>query len=100
VLETLADVFGIEVRAFRQRRRNSPLRAVGAHCLCRYAGLTQREAAAVLEVGSGAAISLQLRKLAAELPKDRKLRRLVSKAEKQLGSLRTQSLTCNLRADP
>jgi len=89
VLKTLAAVFGVEVRAFRQRRRNSSLRAVGAHCLCRYAGLTQREAAAVLEVGSGAAISQQLRKLTAELPKDRRLRRLVSKAENQLGSLRT-----------
>jgi len=91
VLDTLANVFAVELNAFRQRRRNSPLRAVAAHCLCRHAGLTQREAAALLEVGSGAAISQQLRKLAAELPKDRKLRRLVGKAEERLEDLRACS---------
>ena len=100
VIELLGDVFVVEVNAFRQRRRNSPLRAVAARCMCRYAGLTQREVAGVLEVGSGAAISHQLRKLAAELPKNRKLRRLLSKAEQRLDALRTHPLTSNSRADP
>jgi len=100
VLETLAKVFAVEVNAFRRRRRNSPLRPVAAHCLCRYAGLTQREVAPLLDVGSGAAISHQLRKLAVQLPQDRRLRRLVNMAEKRLNTLRTESLTSNSRADP
>ena len=100
VLDVLCDVLAVEVDAFRQRRRNSLLRAVAAHCLCRYGGLTQRDAASILNVGSGAAISHQLRKLAAELPKDRKLRRLVKTAEDRLKTLRDESLTFNSRADP
>ena len=88
ILELLADVFGVPVDEFRQRRRNSSLRGVAARFLCRYAGLTQREVAAVLQAGSGAAISQQMKKVAEQLPKDRRLRRLVEEAEERLNALR------------
>ncbi len=41
--------------------------------------LTQRETADVLGLGSGAAVRLQLRRLAKELPADRDLRRHVDR---------------------
>jgi hypothetical protein len=40
----------VEISAFRERRRNSPLRGVAVNCLLKYAGLTQREAADYLEM--------------------------------------------------
>jgi REP element-mobilizing transposase RayT len=91
VLEILADVFGVPVDEFRQRRRNSPLRGVAARFLCRYAGLTQREVAATLQAGSGAAISQQMKKVAGQPPKDRRLRRLVEEAEERLNALRNDA---------
>ena len=91
VLEILAEVFGVPVDEFRQRRRNSSLRGVAARFLCRYAGLTQREVAATLQAGSGAAISQQMKKVAGQLPKDRRLRRLVEEAEERLDALRNDT---------
>ena len=80
----MADVFGVEVGAFQERRRDSVLRGAASRCLCRYAGLTQREAAGVLRVGSGAAISHQLKNLAEELPKNGRLSRRLDEAERRL----------------
>ncbi len=84
VLGLLADEFRVDVDAFGQRRRDSFLRGVAARFLCRYAGLTQREAAHVLKMGSGAAISHQLRKLSAAEAGDRQLRRRVEHAAQRL----------------
>ena len=88
VLGILAEVFEVGVGEFLERRRDSPLRSVAAHFLCRHAGLTQREAAAVLKMGSGAAISHQLRKLALNAEKDRLLRRRVAAAEARFDDCR------------
>lgn len=76
------------VDEFQQRRRKSSLRRVAARFLCRYAGLTQREVTDVLKIGTGAAISCQLRKLAVDLEKDRRLRRRVEQTEERLEGLR------------
>ena len=88
VLTIAANVMGVEADAFRQRLRNSVLRAVAARMLCKHAGLTQREAAGVLRVGSGAAVGRQQRKLAEELARDRVLRRAVREIEKRLAASR------------
>lgn len=56
------------------RRRDCLPRAVAARMLCDWGALTQREAAGVLGLGSGAAVSLQLRRLADALASDRQLR--------------------------
>ena len=84
VMATLCGVLKVEVNDFRQRRRHSPLRAIAAKCLVRYAGQNQREVARLLNAGSGSAISKHLRHLRDALAKDKKLARLVRKAEKQL----------------
>ena len=83
-LAALCGVLKVEVNDFRQRRRHSPLRAIAAKCLVRYAGQNQREVARLLNAGSGSAISKHLRHLRDALAKDKKLARLVRKAEKQL----------------
>ena len=88
VLSVVAEALGVEPDEFRCRRRNSMLRAVAARCLCRYSGLTQRDAAAALAIGSGAAVGYQLHKLAAQLPQDRALRRRLNQIEERLDAAR------------
>jgi len=88
VLSIAADAMGVEVGAFRERRRNSVLRAVAARMLCKHAGLTQREAAGALGVRSGAAVGRQQQKLAEALATDRNLRRIVREIENCLGASR------------
>ena len=90
VLEVAADVLGVTVQEFTERRRNSVLRAIASRLLCRYAGLTQREAAHRLCVGTGSAISRQMRKLTEQLAADRRLERRLQKAERILEQMRTE----------
>ena len=59
----VCDKFGIDEEQLYQRKRNSFVRPVAAKMLCKYAGLTQRGAAKVLNIQSGSAVSTQLRKL-------------------------------------
>jgi hypothetical protein len=88
VLAILTETFGVEVDEFKRRRHNSPLRAVAARSLMRYAGLSQRDVADLLKVGSGAAVCNQLNRLSEKLAKDRRLRRQVKQAEERLEELR------------
>jgi len=91
VLAILTETFGVEVGEFKRRRHNSPLRAVAARSLMRYAGLSQRDIADLLKVGSGAAVCNQLNRLSEKLAKDRRLRRQVKQATERLEeALRTQ----------
>ena len=84
VLDILAEIFEVNVEEFRRRRRSSPLRAVAALYLIRYAGQSQRDAAKLLDAGSGAAISKQLTRYSEAFRNDKRLRRLMKKAEKRL----------------
>ena len=84
ILEILAESFDLEVDAFRQRRRNSPLRAVAARLLIRFGGQTQRQVAEHLGMGTGGGVSAQVRKLPSLLAEDRRLRRLLKRAEERL----------------
>jgi len=68
---------GRDRREFLRRRRNSFDRAVACRMLCDHGGLTQRQVAETLAIGSGACVSQHLRKLACELESDRVLRRQV-----------------------
>lgn len=70
--------------AFRERRRNSDLRGVAAHTLCRQAGLTQRQAASVLGMRGGSAVAFQIQRLAVRLEADPGLRRRLGDIEKDL----------------
>ena len=75
---------GSERGEFCQRRRHSDLRGVTARMLCRYAGLTQREAATVLGVGTGAAIGQQIKRLDVRMRAAPALRRQVTAIESEI----------------
>ena len=87
VLAVAGEVMQAEPSDFQVRRRNSVLRGIGARMLCKYAGLTQREAAGVLRIGSGAAVSWQQQKLNDKLLSDRRLMRRVNEIETRLTAL-------------
>lgn len=82
VLEIIAGVFKVNVEDFRRRRRNSPLRAIAARYLIRYSGLDQRGVAGLLNAGSGAAISKQLKRHGEEI--NRRMRRMAETVGKRL----------------
>lgn len=88
VLAVIAEMFNVEENEFRQRRRGSPLRAVAARYLTRYAGQTQRQVAQLLNIGTGVAVSQQIKKLTVILSQDRKLIKVLKKIEVKLNELR------------
>ena len=87
VLDTVAGMMDVEVSAFGERRRNSALRAIAARMLTRFAAQTQRQAAHHLDMGTGGAVSAQIRRLPGLLAKDRQLRRTVARVEERLVQL-------------
>jgi len=88
VLEAAAGMLNVEVSAFRERRRNSALRAVAARMLTRFAAQTQRQVADHLGMGTGGAVSAQVRRLPGLIAEDQQLRRTVARIEKKLAELR------------
>ena len=59
-LVTVAKALDTTEAELRRRRRNCTNRGAAAWALVRHAGLTEREAAEVLRMGTGAAVSQQL----------------------------------------
>ena len=84
VLAAVGKEFGIESQDLLRRRRNAVDRAVTAWMLIRYVGLTQREVGGNLVMGSGAAVSFQLKRLQKGMRDNAVLRRQVSAIEKRL----------------
>ncbi|NQU38649.1 MAG: transposase [Lentisphaerae bacterium] len=88
ILRTAAEQLGVDVDDFLKRGRNSPLRAVAATMLIRFGGYTQRQAAEALRIGTGGAVSVQVRRLPDLLSKDRTLRRRMKRIETELAAVR------------
>ncbi len=78
ILDIVCLHLGVNREELRRRRRNSFARALAARMLRDHAGLTQRQIADVLGIGSGGAVGKQLGKLAAEFPHNERLRRQVA----------------------
>jgi hypothetical protein len=91
ILEAVSEVLGEQAESFRERRRHSPLRAIAARMLIRFGDQTQREAAAQLNMGTGGAVSAQVRRLPAVLAADRQLRRSVTRIERRLEGLMAEA---------
>ncbi len=89
VLAILAEIFKVDTAEFSRRRHGSALRAVAARFLIRYAGLSQRDVADLLTIGSGSAVCKQLATLPSKLSKDRRLRRQIKEIETQLEEARS-----------
>ena len=88
VLRIVAELFDVEPESFKRRSHNSPLRAVAARMLIRYAGLRQRDVADLLNIGSGAAVCNQLKRLPLRISQDRHLGRLVKRVDERLAEAR------------
>ena len=66
---------------------NSLARPVAAYALCHYGGLTQREAAALMGLRSGVAVSLQLKKVHDQMQSSRKLKGILRDLDGRLGQV-------------
>jgi REP element-mobilizing transposase RayT len=75
---------GVKSGDERCRRRDCWIRPIVARMLSRYGGLSQREIAVRLAVGTGKSVSEQLQRLSATLEEDRSLRILVTALESEL----------------
>ena len=84
VLTVVLDILDVPQEAVAHRCRNSMTRPVVAYALCHYAGCTQRSAAEAMGLRSGAAVSLQLKKLNEQLESDRELRSIMAKVRRRL----------------
>ena len=63
VFDTIAADLKIEKEAFFTQSKKTSYRAIAAYMLHRYAGMTQAAVAQALQLKSGAAVSLQIRKI-------------------------------------
>ena len=88
ILDVACKAMGIAEEEIYRRRRNSMVRPMMASMLCKYAGMTQRDVAKLLNLASGSTVSLQMRKLNEQLSTDKTLRKLVNTMSAQLESLR------------
>ncbi len=84
VIKRVAQVLGVEPGRFVERRRNSVLRGVAAWALQRFAGLTQRDIAGCLGVGTGAAVSQQVSRWRQQMITDQKAQRIAADIERAL----------------
>jgi hypothetical protein len=73
VLKLVAEALAVETDELCRRQRNSWLRPLCSRALQLYSGLTHREIARTLSIGSGAAVSKQLRLLNNALAEDRQV---------------------------
>jgi REP-associated tyrosine transposase len=91
VIEEVSKAFGAAEQMLRVTKKNSPLRAVAARFLVRYAGQTQRQVANWLGVGTGTAVGSQLQRLDQWEKEDRKLREMMERLERSLEARRTEA---------
>ena len=85
ILKACQEVLGVSREAIISRQKNSITRPVVAFTLCQYAGCTQRAAADVLGLSSGAAVSIQLKQLHGRLKTDKSLQITLEPVKQRLG---------------
>jgi len=83
IVEQTATVFGVQKEDFFVQRHNSVLRPVLAGFLYQYAGMTQKEIATFMKLGSAAAVSLQIKQLLTLRQTDTELDKKCRKLEKR-----------------
>jgi REP element-mobilizing transposase RayT len=88
VLGVTSAVLRIAPLEFQRPHANALARATAARMLCRYGQATRRDAAAHLGLGTGAAITYQLKVLERELGRRPALARQVAEIEQRLEALR------------
>lgn len=84
ILDAVCGQMGVARGELLKRRRNQWLRPVAGWVLGRKGGLTQRQIAGLLGIGTGKAISLQMERLRCALSTDARLAKLVKAIEDEL----------------
>ena len=87
ILKTVSEQLSVAAEEFTQHRKESRTRGIAARFLQKYGEKTQREIAGLLGVCTGAAISIQLKRLREAESSDRKLARMIARVEKALKQL-------------
>jgi putative transposase len=84
ILAVVCRQWGVQREELQRRRRDSFDRALASRMLCEHGGLTQRQVAQILRIGSGACVSQHLRKLAHALESNRTLQNRVRTLTEEL----------------
>ena len=84
VIEIVCRQLGADREEVIRQRKDSLVRPIAAGMLCRYSGLTQRQAGEVLHLSTGAAVSMQLKALAAAAAAKGKLRKKLTAIDKTI----------------
>ena len=84
ILEVIRHELKVEPEELTRTRKGSWARAIAARLLQKFGNLSQREAAEILGFGTGAAVSIQLKRLREAEITDRKLARLIARVERTL----------------
>ncbi len=87
VLAITLEVLGIDTEEVGRRRGGGVYRGILARMLLKYSGMTQREVAEYLGMGTGASVSMRLKALNQELGEDQALARKVKQVERRLGAV-------------
>ena len=87
ILKIVGGQLSVPVEEFSRQRKGSYSRAIAARFLQKYGERTQREIAAMLGMSTGAAISIQLRRLREAESTDRQLAKQLAAIEKVLRNL-------------
>jgi putative transposase len=84
VIEIVCSQLGADRQEVSRRQRDSLLRPITAKMLCRYSGLTQRQAGELLNLSTGSAVSHQLITLASAAAAKGKLRKTLIAIDKAI----------------
>ncbi|NQV34381.1 MAG: transposase [Phycisphaeraceae bacterium] len=93
VLNAVFEILHVKPECLYRRSMNSLVRPLSAYALCHYSGLTQREAAGIMGLHSGAAVSLQIKKLHSDLSLNNETKEILQKLKERLARIKAQELT-------
>jgi len=88
ILSVVCEELGVEEAELRHHRKRSHIRPITARMLCKHGGLTQRQAAEELGLGTGAAVSAQLKWLKDTATKSRNVSRHLARVDARLSKQR------------
>ena len=84
VIDVVCKECGTDQEALRRRKRNSYDRGICSFFLSKYAGLTQREVADVLNIGQGSSVSQQIARIKRELHVNDRLKKTCDAIDKKM----------------
>lgn len=82
ILQVLAKELGVEKQAFLEQRKRVMYRPIASYMLYRFGNLSQDEIAKVLKLNTGAAVSVQMKRIQQALKDDAELAMQISRIEK------------------